>query len=405
MQGEIDPRVWMSIYRDKHPRPSRRGLVVAMLAALAVLGMSSSALAGQDKLKGGSVVIKLQGSRGLKLKPSSLNLPITGGAVDPVNGSGTVQVNGSIKFRRGKGKTKVKITALNLGANGGRGTISAKVGKRKVGAFGTLLGGTVARDGWGAKIDNVKATLASKGAQALNRAFSPRKGGAKKSAGGGVKAGQPLGTVVSIKTDPLSVEVVPGSGSIVLNTNAMGAFVTKLSQHCIDPLPTGSPPGVAPIAPATANILGTVYTFPVTGGAVAPDFSAGELVSGGGQVLTKNTSILNPSACGSADPPLGTQLLSNDFTGQFDRNALGSNATLPNGTSIVAALATIDWSTGTRSIDPNTKQLTVTGATLALADVAAFTLNQIFPNESGTASNDFAPGDGIGTVDMSATLR
>jgi hypothetical protein len=185
----------------------------------------------------------------------------------------------------------------------------------------------------------------------------------------------------------------------------MGAFVSKLSPHCIDPLPTGSPAGVSPIAPATTDITGTVYTFPVTGGAVAPDFSAGELVTGGGQTITKNTSIMNPSGCSSAAPPVGTQLLSTNFTSQFDRNALGSTATLPNGTSIVAALATIDWSTGSRSVDPNTKQLTVTGATINLAEVAGFTLNQIFPNESGNASNDFATGDEIGTVDMTAKLR
>jgi hypothetical protein len=252
----------------------------------------------------------------------------------------------------------------------------------------------------------MSATIAGKGAQALNKAFSPQKGkGAKKSAKGGVKAGQPLGTVVSIVTDPLTVEVVPGTGNIVLKTSPMGGFVSKLSPHCIDPLPTGSPAGVSPIAPATANLTGTDYTFPVSGGAVAPDFSAGELDTAGGQTITKNTSIMNPSACGSADPPVGTHLISTNFASQFDRNALGSTATLPNGTSIVAALGTIDWSTGTRSIDPNTKQLTVTGATVSLADVAAFTLNQIFPNESGTASNDFATGDAIGTVDMTAKLR
>jgi hypothetical protein len=396
----------MSIYRDKHTSAGRRGVITAVSVVVALLAMSSSAMAGQDALKGGSVVIQLHGSRGLKLKPSGLTLPITGGALDPVDGSGTVQVSGGFKAKRGKGKTKVKITALTFGANGGAGSIAAKIGKRKVSAFGNLVGGTVSRDGWGAKIVNVSATIAGKGAQALNRAFSPTKGkGAKKSAGGRVKAGQPLGTIVSVTTDPLTVEVVPGSGTIVLNTDPTGTFVSKLSPHCIDPLPTGSPPGVAPIAPGVANITGTQYTFPVTGGAVAPDFTAGELVTGGGQVLTKNSSPANPSACASADPPVGTQLLSTDFTSQFDRNALASTATLPNGTSIVAALATIDWSTGTRSIDPSTKQLTVTGATVSLADVAAFTLNQIFPTESGSASDDFATGDAIGTVDMTATLR
>src|SRR4051812_29343783 len=296
----------MSSYRDKHSRASRGGLIAVVLAVAGLFAVASPALAGKDELKGGSVVLQLQGSRGLKLKPSSLTLPITGGAVDPIDGSGTVQVSGGFRAKRGKGKTKVTITALTFGANGGQGSIAARVGNKKIGAFGALTGGTVARAGWGATISNVRASSARKGAQALTRAFTPTHGkGARKSAGG-VKAGQPLGTVVSVTTDPLTVEIVPGSGSIVLKTVATGAFVSKLPQHCIDPLPTGTPAGVAPIAPATAGgMLGTDYTFPVSGGAVAPDFSAGTLLTEGGQAITKNHSInpLNPSACDTADPP------------------------------------------------------------------------------------------------------
>ena len=42
----------------------------------------------------------------------------------------------------------------------------------------------MARDGWGAKISNISATIAGKGAPALNRAFSPRKKAGKSSAAG-----------------------------------------------------------------------------------------------------------------------------------------------------------------------------------------------------------------------------
>jgi len=391
---------------DKRIHAPGRVLGALLIALAGPLAVTSPALAGQDQLKGGSVLIQLQGARGLKLRPGSLDLAITGGAIDPIDGSGSARVSGGFVAKRGKGKTKVIITRLIFGAGGAPGTISAKVGKKSVGAFGRLVGGSVSRAGWGARIGHVTATIAAKGAQALNRAFSSRRGkGARRSRGGGVKAGQPLGTVVSVVTVPLTVEVVPGSGSIVLHTNPTGAFVSKLSHHCIDPLPTGSPAGVSPIAPAAADITGTVYTFPVSGGAVAPDFSAGELDTAGGQTIKKNTSILNPSPCGTADPPVGTQLISTNFASQFDRNTLASLTTLPSGASLVAALGNIDWSTGSRSIDPNTKQLTVTGASLSLAPAATFALNLFFPNESGSASNDFATGDLIGTVDMTAKLR
>src|SRR5215216_43491 len=125
----------MSSHGDKHTRAGRRGLIAVALALVALLTATSSAFAGQDDLKGGSVVIQLQGSRGLKLKPTGLNLTITGGAVDPVDGSGTVQVNGSFKAKKGKGKTKVTITTLNLGGNGGQGSVVAKVGKDFVNGF------------------------------------------------------------------------------------------------------------------------------------------------------------------------------------------------------------------------------------------------------------------------------
>jgi hypothetical protein len=391
----------MSSLRDKHRSASRRGLIAPLLGLIAVLAISSSASAGQDTLKGGSVVIQLRGSRGLKLSPTSLNLPIAGGAVDPIDGSGTVKVSGSFKAKRGKGKTKVTITALNLGANGGQGSIAAKVGKKGVSAFGTLVGGTVARSGWGATISNVSASIAGKGAQALNRAFSPRKKGAKKSAGGGLKAGQPLGTVVSVVTDPLAVEVVPGTGMLTLATNLTGSFANKLPKHCISLM------GVTAIAPAVMELLPPgAFTFPVAGGSAAPDFSAGELLTGGGQNITKDDGALTPGTCPGATPAVGTKLASTDIGVDFAQNFLMSTATLPTGTALRAPLATIDWSTGSRSVDPNTKTLTVTGATVNLADLAAFTLNSFFPTQSGNASDDFVAGDQIGTIDISgAKLR
>ncbi len=402
---------WES-YRDKHTSAGLRGAIVFALALIAVIAVPGSAIAGQDDLKGGSVVMQLQRSHGLKLKPHNITLAITGGAIDPVDGSGTAQVSGGFKAKRAKGKskTKVKITSLTLGANGGQGTIIAKVGKDFVNNFGTLRGGTVTRDGWGAKIENVAVSIAGQGAKALNRAFSRRKKGKKgkragKSARGRVKAGRPLGKIVTMTTDPLSVEVVPGTGEMVLHTSAMGPFVTKLTPHCIDPLPTGSPPGVAPIAPATTSgLLGTDYHFPVAGGSVAPDFSSGELLTAGGQTITKNSTlpgIVTPSACSSASPPTGTKLVSTDLSVAFNQDSLRAIATLPTGTTLPRApLADIDFSTGTRSVDPSTKTVSVIGATVKLASLAAPLLNQTFPRATSNASDDFATGDLIGTVDI-----
>jgi hypothetical protein len=98
---------------------------------------------------------------------------------------------------------------------------------------------------------------------------------------------------------------------------------------------------------------------------------------------------------------VGAQLRSTDLSVAFDVNSLRSIPTLPSGTTLPRApLATVDFSTGTRSVDFATKTLNVTGATVSLADLAAGTLNEVFPNGSSDPSNDFATGDLIGTIDL-----
>jgi hypothetical protein len=391
----------MAMSTDKRRGPGLRALLVTCLALTGVLGLTGTALAGQDELKGGSVVIQLQNSRGLKLKPKNLTMPISGGAVDPADGSGTVQVKWGFKAKRGRNKAQVKITTLSLGANGGRGSMTVKVNKDFVANFATLSGGTVARSGWGATISNVRATIAGKGAKALNKALSPKqRKDAKKSAGGKVKAGQALGTIRSITTDPRSVEVVPGSGTMILETDLGGSFAAKLPQHCISLL------GVTAIPPAEMLLLPPgAFEFPVAGGSAAPDFSAGQLLTAGGQTLTKDNGLGTPSGCTNG-PPVGTKLVSTDLGVGFDQNSLTAIATLPSGTVLPRApLATLDFSTGSRSVDPSTKTLTVTNATARLDPLAAPLLNQNLPTESGNSSDDFVAGDVIGTIDLTATLR
>jgi hypothetical protein len=286
-----------------------------------------------------------------------------------------------------------------------------KIGKDRVRGFGTLSGGTLARDGWGAKLDDATVKLAKKGSRALNRAFSGRHGKGKASA---AKAGQTLGTV-SATTVPLTVEVVPGSGSIKLFASLdSGSLTDKLPSHCVDtvtPTPIVSEPGVSAIAPATLEVLPPppTFTFPVSGGAVAPDFTDGRLITAGGQKVTKNNGPLTPgmggAPCSTSAPPIGTSILSTDFEAEFSLNALAANTTLPTGSIGLGALGAIDWSTGTRSIDPNTKKLTVSGATLRLDGLSAFVLGQVLPNVSDDPNDDFKGGDLIGTLDMTATLR
>jgi hypothetical protein len=381
-------------------RRSHLQICAASLALTAgmTLAAPASAPAAQDELSGGTVTLEATDSKALKLKPSSLELPITSGAVDPVAGDGAVKAAGALRVKAGKRKAQVSITAFSFGANGGSGTISAKIGKKRVKGFGDLSGGTVVRDGLGARISGVAASLGADGAKALSRALKTKsKGGARAGGSGKIKAGEPLGSV-SATTIPKTVEVLPG-GSMTLHTDP--DLLTKLLAHCINALPGSG--GVYPIAPATQDPVSAAFTFPVTGGAMAPSLADGKVVTGGGQGLTKNVGGTIPYPC-NLDPAVGTTVIQSELTTNFAGNSLAATVQLPGGTQ-VSTIANIDFSTGTRSFDPATNQITVTGATVTLHPLAATILNQIFPNRSGDPSNDLSEADVLGTLDLTATLR
>ena len=63
-------------------RRSHLQLCAASLALTAGLALATPAPAAQDELSGGTVTLDATGSKALKVKPSSLEMSITSGAVD-----------------------------------------------------------------------------------------------------------------------------------------------------------------------------------------------------------------------------------------------------------------------------------------------------------------------------------
>jgi hypothetical protein len=376
---------------------------VALLAGL----MASSALAAPDPMApSSSVGLQLKNFGGIKVKPKTLNLAITRGELDPTTGAGTIEATSRFRAKRGGRKTKVQLTTLVLGANGGPGRIDAKIGKRRVKGFGKLSGGTLSRDGWGAKLNGVVAKLGSKGAKALRRALTP--GGAKKAAAaaGGIKAGKPLGSV-SINSVPENVEVLPGG---VLEFEADPLFAIKLAQHCVNAtlhlLDPSLPEAVVPIAPGTEPVL-RFFFFPVTGGSIAPDFSSGRVTSAGGQKLTKNDdgSLTGQTGC-SGGSPIGTSVLNTEFEAQFELKAFASATVLPTGPIGVGSLGPFDLAAAAAtSANPNTREVTVTDAPVTMDGLSATVFNGVFPNGSGNPANDFEAGDALGTMSLSVTTH
>ena len=375
------------------------GASVAAFALFAGLVAAGPALAGPDPLSSSSsVVLQLRNSHGLKWKPKNLTLPVKTGDLDPTTGAGTINTSKKVKaIRRGR-KAKVTITALVFGANGGPGRMDAKVGKHKVKSFGKLSGGTLTRDGFGAKLDGVVAKLGKKGAKALRQALSGGGKGKASAAAGGIKAGQPLGSA-SVTSVPKTVEVLPGG---TLTFTADTAFGLKLFAHCVVALIPG---GVEPIAPATEPVTGE-FVFPVTGGSIAPDFSSGRVTSAGGQKIAKNVDAMVGGINCTIPPPLGTAVIQTEWESEFDVRALASNTVFPTGGVGIAALGFFDLAKATEtSADPNTKQVTVSKAPVNMDFFSAFVFNQVFPNASGVPNNDFKAGDLLGTMSLSVTTH
>jgi hypothetical protein len=394
---------------------TRRTTVFTVLAAVSVAAMlaaADAALAGPDPLSSSSsVTLQLRSSGGLKLKPKTLALPVNPGSqLDPTTGAGTIQTKGAFKARQGGRKTKVKITLLTFGANAYSepGKMNAKVGKKKVKGFAKLSGGTLTRDGFGAKLDGVSARLSKKGAKALKKALAPGGGGKAKKASasaGGIKAGKPLGTV-SVTSVPTTVEVLPG-GTLEFESN--NGFGLKLALHCVNAVP--SDPNVeiavAPIAPATEPATG-LFIFPVTGGSIAPDLSSGKVTSAGGQKLVKNMNGVfpnTPAGC-SEGPAVGTTVTQTEWEAEFDIKALATNTTLPTGNIGFGALGPFNLAAATSSsADPSTKQVTVTLAPVRMDPLGAVVFNNVFPNATGNPSFDFLPGDLLGWMSLTVTTH
>jgi hypothetical protein len=373
--------------RERRTPPARSGgafKVAAALSAAALLITASAAFGAADPLKGGSTTlgplklpgkVKVAAKGGATKSGKTVTLPITGGTLDPTNGSGPVQDGGKIQLKKGKKKASLTSIVTTFGSGG---SISAKLnGKTK--KLATISGGAVGRAGFGGTVTNAVAKLTKKGAKALNKALGITHGGFK---------GGKLGTI-STTTVPSTVTVTSATSSTTLDitglpgcvpTATCTTFAGKLAEDGITTTPSNG-----------ATLVGPVLTFtPQTGGSIAPDCTGGLLTGSQGTVtLSRSTASVTQS-----NP-------NDDFAGKvvtFDAStsATGSLGRAPATNLIVTP--------GTCAADPATKTITVT-ATQTVGALAATVVNQVFglngsscPSGTGPPQNcALAGGDSVGT--------
>jgi hypothetical protein len=327
--------------------------VAAAVSAAALLITASAAFGAADPLKGGTTTLALKLPKQVKVSAKggatkagkTVTLPISGGQLDPTNGSGAVQNSGKVQLK--KGKKKASLTGI-ITTFGPGGSIAANLGGKKT-TLATMSGGTVGRAGFGGTVTGAVAKLTKKGAAALNKAL-----------GGGFKKGRKLGTA-STSTIPKTVAITSAESSTNLDisdllagcagTGTCTTYAGKLTED-----------GITPSYSNGAQQVGTVVTFtPQTGGSMAPDCSAGTLTGSQGTVtLTKG-----PNSISQSNP--------ND---SFDAKVVTFDAAA-NGSPLGRAPATdLTVTPGTCSADAAAKTITVT-ATQTVNATAATVGNQV----------------------------
>jgi hypothetical protein len=308
----------------------------AMTAALVVAPIASGAgdpiASGTLKFKFSSGFKKQLKKNHVKLKPKKYKIK-TGSNLDPTTGAGLIRV-GNITFKKGGEKLVFKNSKVTLGANGGKGSLSgsAKGATKKI--F-KLKGGTVTRDGFGAKLNGVKLTFQKGAAKKINKALglhSLHKGSAGKLTtsespqtvavtSGFVNVAVPFTYLPATFAPPSGPGLIPGSGT---DPNTVAA---KQSAHCISefagaPVIPGNPSNPArettglapdPVLGAPPAGFAALYRFPVTGGTISPAATDGALqLSGGirlqtGRVAADGLAVADqPGSCARETPGAAT---------------------------------------------------------------------------------------------------
>jgi hypothetical protein len=376
---------------------------MAMLAgafAIAGAGVGTEAAgAAGDPVASGKFRLSVSNSfkeqlarNGVVMKPKALS--INSGELNPLTGTGTLTLKGSIRFRHGKRQVVYRKVTAKLDSNGflkGNGV-----------KLFSLRGGKIVRNGFGAEVTGVKAKFLPKAARKINHKLdlhSLRR----------VSAGE-----VFVSEQPETVEVTGGKAHLVPNPDlngSSGTLASRLPNHCIFGLSGVAvvSPGQRIGAPATPT-----FDFPLTGGSISPEGTDGAVDSAGGVEITNTHSTGGTTMYCDDMPqvPLAT-LRQTDYSFNLLKNYLSAHVvvsgTVPTvGDRGVGIGSNLYPGNATVSADPDAHTVTIKGIVIRINGAAALVLNQTFrqPEPPGYDPNfEFASGLLYGTVDLTVTTR
>lgn len=365
-----------------------RALFAATLSALAALWIAAPAQGAGDPVKSGRFALQLSANfkqrlakRGVSVAPKSF--PIGKGAIDPITGSGSFALTGKLRFRRGGEKVVFNDLSVTLGSSG-----ALRSGHKRLFA---LSGGSASRQGFGARVDAVQLRFVRGAARKVKRGLGVM----------GLRAG--LAGAATVSEQPATVQVLTGTATLAPDTSP-GSVSSKLAAHCVDPA------AISPIAPASQpGGTGTPYFFPVTGGTISPEGAEGVVQQVGGFQLQNGGSGL-PAGCSSSttvtirQSDLAVDLRTKHVSSLLDLSGPGVPFGLSGSVPVGFPYESIN---ATFTADPVTHTVTSGGTVLMLNSVAAYFMNQAFPQPSGSfdPAMEFSTGDTYGTASLTLQVR
>lgn len=391
MRDETRPRI------SRAARLSAAAMVAALIGLLALAPLASAA---SDPVASGSTAITLNQSLYKKLKNNDvkvtavkpatvkgkkITLPLLASesSMDPTTGAGTLTHKGGFTFKERKRKAVVKSLVLDTRKKG----LFGKVGNKKL-KLAALGGVSTVREGFGLRVIAKQLKLTKEAAKRLNKALHENV----------FKAHKSLGSANSVE-QPETVTATGGSTSLTTSLPTL----TKLAKDNVT-LKVVPPANLAAIGPPPA------FSFPVSGGSIAPAAGSGIVQTNGGLKLIQEFEVAPSVTKGTTMTlngiwvNLATKTASVEVTVESTLSSELNLGKLERG-----SIADLSLTGATIKADSASHTVTVENATATLQAVTAETLNSLFATPfEGIAkepAEKFAAGDPLGTVSMTVQTQ
>lgn len=383
----------MQLRKDDMNHASTRPVALRMIVGAAVvvaalLAFVPAASAARDPISGGTTDLHLKkgflkkltnlgvGLAGVstgQVGGNKISLPVSEGMFDPTNAQGHFTSPGGFQFVKGSRSAAITGVEVNTVHSFLRANVAGA--HMQLGTFGPL---TTGREGFGARIKAGQLTLTQKAATRISNKLGLQ---------GSQRINQRVMSNEFSITSPSSLTIL---GQNEATFEGATASFKKFAEKGVD-----ISSGIKPIAPAK-NSKVTNFTFPISGGTLATNYTSGQISTTGGIEILKKGKTLSPLM---KITNIQLEFAQKTATVEIE---ITPNPPFPGQTGRSSIVELVFPANAIQS-NPTTRQVTIKGAEAKLQAVAAATLNQVF-NQGGEktppTSSEFAAGELFGMFSM-----